>query len=123
MSSGFFVTRRYQDTKDPGNYRAIQIQPETEALIIDGVTNAEPAGALNSYPSAQVSKGKRSIGVNARTVSISFVGTPPTGYQAGGVITLPWLAATTFGAIDRGMEGTYLSTDIKVVGTSPEFVR
>lgn len=121
--SGEFRLRRYQDTKDPSNYRAIRIQPETEALIVDGVTNAEPAGAINSYPSARVSGGKRSIGVNARTVTVKFTGTPPTGYKADSPITLPWLDATTFGDISNGQEGTYLSTAIEVVGTSPETVR
>lgn len=123
MSAGATVLSKYQDTKLSTNIRPIRIQPETLALEINSVANAAPTGAQNAYPSAQVSSGKRSIGVNARTVTIKFSGTPPTGYKADSPITLPWLTATTFGAIDVGQTGTYLETAIVVLGTSAEKVR
>lgn len=120
MSAGNFVIKRYQASIDPANYHPIRIQPETEALDIGGVTNAEPPGALNAYPSAQVSQGKRSLGLNARTVTVKFDGAGPATYKAQGTIRLPWLNATTFNAIVKGATGTYLGQPITVVGTSPE---
>jgi hypothetical protein len=120
MSAGSFVIKRYQATADTDNYHPIRIQPETEALEIDGVTNAEPPGAINAYPSAQVSKGRRSIGLNARMVTVRFDGAGPANYQAQGTIRLPWLNAATFADIRRGQSGTYLTQPITVVGVSPE---
>lgn len=121
MSSGSFVLKRYQATADPSKYHPIRVQPETLALEIGGVTNAEPPGALNSYPSAQVSKGKRALGLNARMVSVTFDGAGPDGYKAQGTIRLPWLANASFGAIAKGQTGTYLGQPVTVAGKTPEF--
>jgi hypothetical protein len=127
MSQGAFQNAKYQDSKDPGNIRSIKIQPETLTLTVDGVANTQPSGALNSYPRATVSAGRRSNGVNARLVSFKFTGTVPAGYKAGASLTLPWLTATTFGDVSEGMAGTYAplgtAVAIEVTGVSPERVK
>lgn len=126
MSSGAFSFSKYQDTKDSANIRRIRIQPETLTLTVDAVANDAPAGDVNSYPRANVSQSRRAIGVNARTVSFKFTGTPPTGYKAGSILTLPWLTASTFGDVEGGMVGTYApagsAVAIEVTGTSAEKV-
>lgn len=120
MSSGVFETRKYQSTKT-GLIHPIKVQPETlTTLTLNSVANAEPAGALSNPVSAQVSQGKRSLGLNARLVTITWVGAPPTNYKAGGNITLPWLASAGFDALVRGVTGTYLGTPVRVVGTREE---
>lgn len=121
MSSGGFNLKRYQASADTANYHPIRVQPETLALEIAGTANAEPAGALNAYPSAVVSRGQRALGLNARTVTVKFVGAGPEGYQAQGTIRLPWLTAATFAPIRKGQTGTYLGQAIEVVGKTPEY--
>lgn len=119
MSAGAFEIRKYESTKT-GQIHPIRVQPETLALVLDGNTNTEPAAALDSPLSAQVSQGTRSLGLNARTVTITWVAAAPTGYKAGGSINLPWLAETGFDALSRGKTGTYLATAVRVVGTREE---
>lgn len=120
MSSGVFEIRKYQSTKT-GQIHPIRVQPETlSTLTLNSVANAEPAGALDSPISAQVSQGRRSLGLNARTVTIAWTAAPPTGYKAGGTITLPWLSETGFAAFAKGQTGTYLSTACRIVGTGEE---
>lgn len=123
MSAGAFEAGRYETTKTPTRIVGMSVQPETKDLTIDGTSNAYPAGPVDSWPSAQVSRGARSIGINARTVTVKFTGTPPTGYKPDSPITLPWFDATTFNAIASKQTGTYLSTAIVVVGTRAEKVR
>jgi hypothetical protein len=67
-----------------------------------------------------VSQGKRSLGINARKVSIRLTAAL-TGYQSGAVISVPWMQATTFDAlVPKVTTGTYLATACILVGTSPE---
>jgi len=119
MSSGAFKISKYSSTKT-GLVHPIRIQPETLDLTLGGNSNDEPSGAVSSPISAQVSQGKRSLGLNARTVTVTWAGTPPTGYAAGGSITLPWLDEANFSTLVRGTTGTYLETACRVVGTSEE---
>lgn len=121
MSAGAFENGKYA-SNGTGGVHKIRVQPETKALTIDGVANAYPAGGVDSKPSAQVGKGKRSIGINARTVSIKLTAAL-TGYKSGSVITLPWFVASTFDDLTVGATGTYLATACELVGTSAEKVR
>ena len=122
MSAGAFSDSFYE-SNELGSVHPIRVQPETLALTLGGQANAAPDGASAIGPSAQVSRGKRSIGINARTVTIELTAAL-SGYLAGSKITLPWLDATTFSAITpKVTTGTYLATACKVVGKSPETVR
>jgi hypothetical protein len=122
MSSGIFADSFYESNK-LGTVHPIRVQPETISLTLGGQANTAPDGASAILPSAQVSRGKRSIGINARTVSIRLTATLAN-YKAGSVITLPWLDPDTFDAIiPKATTGTYLATACIVVGTSPETVK
>ena len=121
MSAGAFETGRYESS-ETGGIHAVRVQPETKALEIDGTDNAYPADPVDAKPSAQVSKGKRSIGINCRTVSIKLTAAL-AGYKTGSVIVLPWFTESTFGGLSNGQTGTYLATACELVGKSPEKVR
>jgi len=122
MSSGAF-TDSFYESNELGSVHPIRVQPETIALSLGGQTNDAPAATGAIGPSAQVSRGKRSIGINARTVTIELTAAL-SGYLAGSKITLPWLEAATFADITpKVTTGTYLATACKVVGKSPETVR
>lgn len=126
MSAGSPITAKYQDGN--GVVRPIRIQPETLTLTLNGVANDETADPLVSgVPSAKVSGGRRSIGVNARLVRfIITAATPPPGYKAGSPISLPVLTPTSFAAYSRGQTGTYnlngTDYDIAFVGKTPETI-
>lgn len=120
MSAGNFANSFYTSNKT-GLVHPIRVQPETLALVVDGATNAAAAGPATSPISAQVSQSKRSKGLNARTVTIKFPATPPTGYAVGSVIKLPWLTgAATFDGFKAGDAVTYLGSTGEVVGTQAE---
>lgn len=126
MSAGAYSRSRYEDNQ--GNVWKIRVQPETEGLIVDGVTNTPPAGAFTpGFPSAQVSRGRNSIGVNARLCRIKFAATAPTGYDPNGTISLPVLTQAAQSAFVPDAVGTYTlgGTDhaIVVVGTTPEKIK
>lgn len=120
MSEGPFLNTFYLSNKT-GLVHPIRVQPQTLALVVSGVTNAAPAGPAASPISAQVSQGKRSKGLNARTVTISFPTTPPTDYKVNSPISLPWLdGAADFDAFVSGDTVTYLGATGRLVGTSAE---
>jgi hypothetical protein len=122
MSAGAFADSFYE-SNELGTVHPIRIQPETLALTLGGQANDAPDGASAIGPSAQVSRGKRAIGINARSVSIKLTAAL-TGYKAGSVITLPWLDPATFADITpKVTTGTYLATACIVSGKSPETVR
>lgn len=124
MSSGAFVQSFYTSSYTPSTVHPITVQPETLNLSIGGQTNASPGGPAGSPISASVSRGKRAVGLNARTVTVRFdEGEEPDDYLERAVITLPWLNPTTFAAIKRGDSGTYLGGGVKVVGISNETAR
>jgi hypothetical protein len=121
MSSGAFVNSFYS-SESTGATHPIRIQPETAALVLGGATNAAPSGAGAVAPSAQVSQSSRSLGINARTVTVRLTAAL-TGYQSGARIKLPWLDSTTFAAIvPKVTTGTYLGTAVIVVGKKAEQV-
>ena len=122
MSAGPFSNSFYLSS-ELGTVHPIRVQPETIALTLGGQANTAPSGTGAIGPSAQVGGGKRSIGINARTVSIRLTA-DKDGYKAGSVIRLPWLANSTFAALTpKVTTGTYLSTACILVGKSPETVR
>jgi len=122
MSAGAFVDSFYS-SNELGTTHPIRVQPETIALTLGGQANTAPSGVGAIGPSAQVSKGKRAIGINARTVTIELT-EALAGYQVGSTIRLPWLDDATFAALTPKVTvGTYLATECKLVGKSPETVR
>lgn len=123
MSAGPFLRGFYET--EVGNIAPIRLQPETAALSLDGSTNAIPAGPSTAgFPSAQVSRGRRSIGVNARLVRVQFApGAAPTGYKEGVAIALPWFQADSFANLPTGATGTYLGSSVTLVGKTAESVR
>lgn len=120
MSAGVFVTKSYAASYAANTNHPIRVQPETLTLVIGGNTNGDAVGAINNPISAVVSRGKRQLGLRPRTVTFKFTGEEPAGYEDAGVITLPYLQTTGFGAIARGTTGTYLGADIEVIGKSAE---
>jgi hypothetical protein len=122
MSSGAF-TDSFYESNELGSVHPIRVQPETLALTLGGQANTAPSGTGAIGPSAQVSRGKRSIGINARTVTVRLTAALAN-YATGATITLPWLDPATFADITAKVTtGTYLSTACKVVGKSPETVK
>lgn len=122
MSSGIFSDSFYS-SNELGSVHPIRVQPETIALVLGGQANTAPAGTGAVGPSAQVSRGKRSIGINARTVSVRLTAALAN-YKAGSVISLPWLDNSTFAALTpKVTTGTYLATACILVGKTPETVK
>lgn len=121
MSAGGFDRGRY--TADNGDIHPIRIQPETAALTLGGTANAIPSGATTSGISAKVSGGRRQLGLTARTVTLTWTGAVPDGYEPDGLIRVPILQPALYTAIARGTTGTYLGSAVEVVGKSPESVR
>lgn len=120
MSTGKFEKHFYLSNKT-GLVHPIRVQPETLTLNVGGVANASAAGPATSPISAQVSQSKRSLGLNARTVTIKFPTTAPTGYKVDSPITLPWLNGTAdFDAFAAGDSVSYLGGTGEVVGTTAE---
>lgn len=120
MSNGRFEKHFYSSNKT-GLVHPIRIQPETLALNVGGVANASAAGPATNPISAQVSQSKRALGLNARTVTIKFPTTAPTGYKVDSPISLPWLAGTDdFDSFAAGDTVTYLGATGEVVGTTAE---
>lgn len=124
MSAGIFTTALYSSNVT-GTIHPIRVQPETLTLSLGGTANAQASGTA-ILPSAQVSKGKRSIGINARTVTVKFTGANvPAGYKADSPITVPWMQnnAAFLTAVPNVTAVTYLGETAILVGKSPEFVR
>lgn len=125
MSAGAFIDSVY--STDSGGLYPIRIQPETATLSINGVANTAASGPVPAgVPSAQVSRGRRSHGVNARLVRIRFTGAVPPGYKPEGTITLPVLAQAVYAQYAKTQTGTYtllgVDYDIAFVGKTPETI-
>jgi len=122
MSAGEFVRSVYET--NAGNFAAVKVQPETLAASVDSVVNAAGAGPVNQEARAQVSKGKRTIGINCRTVTLNFTAPPPAGYS-GDPVTIPALTPAFYEACNPNSDtatGTYLGVAVEAVGRSPETV-
>ena len=111
-----------------GVIHPIRVQPETLTLTLDGVANAAPTGSIAvGVPSAKVSGSRRAIGVNARLVRFRITdATPPPGYAANSIISLPVLTISAFQSYGKAQTGTYTlnGTDYAVafVGKTPETI-
>lgn len=122
MSAGAFADSKYESVDDVGGIYRIKVQPETLAATIAGQANAAPAGAVNRAISAKVSKSVREIGLGASKCTLKFTGAIPDGYK-GDNVSIPMLAAAFRAAATLGATGTYLGSDVEVVGRTPERVR
>ena len=107
MSAGDFEIGKYE-SNTTGSIHPIRVQPETKALTVNGTANAYPAGTTDTPVSAQSSQSRRSLGVNARSVTIKFPTTAPTGYKVGEPIRLPWFTPFPTPAFIKGQAVTYL---------------
>ncbi len=126
MSAGAYSRSRYEDNQ--GNIWKIKVQPETEALEIGGTTNAPPTGEITpGFPSAQVQRGRQSIGINARLCRLKFTATAPTGYDPNGTIALPVLTQAAQSVFVADATGTYTLNGtahaVVVTGTTPEKIK
>ena len=118
MSAGEFTRSRYQSDQTARIYN-IRVQPETLLASLGGTVNAAPGGAVTEPSSARARGSRRSLGVVARRVTLAWVGAPPTGY-GDDLVTIPILTPALFNSLAIGSTGTYLGTDVTVVGLSPE---
>lgn len=124
MSAGGFIDTGYESE---GSFVfPIRIQPETLTLTLNSVVNEAPSTAPGAgLPSAQIGKGRRTLGVNARLVRFVITdATPPPGYKADGVLTLPVLQSSVWSGLAKGQTGTYTLNGtayaIRYVGKTPE---
>ena len=121
MSSGAFSLTRYQT--DQGNIVNIKVQPETVAASINSATNTAPTADLTAgFPSAKVSGTRRTLGINARTITIKFTASK-AGYKDDSPIKIPALTPAFFNACQVGATGSYNGTNCRVVGRSPEVIK
>lgn len=124
MSEGSFESFIY--SRSDGSLHKITAQPETAELEVDGVVNASVAGVANSDLVAQVSAGRRSIGLHARLIRLKVEDGGTSDVEVGSVLTLPWFNAATFQAATEppGKPFTYRDGISGVVsGNSPEKYR
>jgi hypothetical protein len=119
MSSGAFVTSKYESTELSGEILLVRVQEETLALTIATVANAAPAGEVTIPLLASVSGNRKEYGVKCRKVTLEFTAGGPTGYT-GDNITLPVLTEAAYAAYIPGATGTYLTKAVKVVSRSAE---
>lgn len=125
MSAGVFERSRYEADYGAGTaIHPIRIQPETAELVLNSVTNDPPVGAITNPISVQVSRGRRSLGLHPRFVSIAFTGTPPAEYSTGGTYRVPLLNKAIAAEAIAGAVGTYLGvTCVCISNGAPEIVR
>lgn len=125
MSAGGFKKGFY--TTDNGDVVKLSFQPETETLTINAVANTSSTGpGAAGFPSAKVSGGRSSIGINCRLIRIKF-DTAPAGYKQDGIITLPVFSSTVFAGYQAQTSGTYDvgggAQAITIVGFTAEAIR
>ena len=123
MSAGKFSDAFYELSAENGGGKArCRVQPETLSATIGGAANSSAGGAATLPSSAVVSRGRRSRGINMRTVTLKWTGAAPDGYD-GKTVTIPVLTVAAFTAWAFEATGTYLSTPVKVVGRTAESVK
>lgn len=126
MSAGVFIDAAYES--NDGRFYPMKIQPETITLTLNSIVNASATGPADpTLPSAVVSKGRRSRGVNCRLVRIR---TPALGgdanYVPRGIIALPVFLPSVFSQYGRTQVGTYeingVDIPVQFVGKTPEAI-
>ncbi len=127
MSAGAYATGTVYEDNFGGKWK-IKVQPETLTFTVGTNANASASGvAVPNTPSVSVSKGRRSIGINARLVRFTFTTVTPPGYLAGATISLPVMTPAAFAAYSKDVVGKYtlnaVEYDIRVVGRTPETIQ
>jgi len=122
MSAGVFTNAKYASS-DTGLVHPIRVQPETITATVGVVPNSQPAGAIDTGISAQVSASARSLGLHARRVYAKIAGTTPTGYSGTSKISIPCLTETFYAACSKGVTLSYLGTTWTVTGRRAEVTR
>ncbi len=120
MSAGAFEFGLYES--NAGQRYTVRVQPETKAFAFGALTNSYPTGTAD-FPGRYPLNlgGKRRKPFSARSVSIRFTTTPPTGYKANSIIRIPIFRAALYDAISEGVTNcTYLGVACEVVGKSAE---
>ena len=125
MATGARIVSRYETSSENGGvispFTTVQATLDAE---IDDVTNDPPEDPVNNRGSATVSQGRRTAGINVRTVTLKFTGTLPAGYVANSRVRIPVLTPATYAAwAVRGKTGTYRGSAVEVTGFSGETVR
>lgn len=123
MSAGEFEISVYET--NAGNFAGVKVQPETLEAIVDNTTNVAGAGPVNQEGRASVSGGKRSNGINCRTVTLEWTAAPPDGYS-GDPVTIPALTPAFYAACNpnnASATGSYLGAAVRAYGRSPETVK
>lgn len=122
MSSGPFALARYQNNN--GDVLRMRVQPETIALTLGTATNGIASGAITpGFPSAILSRSRRSIGVHARRVTVRVTAAGTSGLSVGSVITLPWFVRATFDSLPQDATGTYNGASVVLIGSLGEKTR
>ena len=117
---GVYTISKYET--DNGDVVPIKLQPETLTATLGGTANAAPAGAISpGFPSADVSRSKRAIGIHARTVSVKIT-TPATGYADNTLVRIPVPNPTVYDGVSKGDAVTCEAGTGTVAGKSPEFI-
>lgn len=120
MSNGPFTISKYET--DNGDIVPIKVQPETLTATFDSTANAAPAGAVSEgFPSADVSRSKRAIGIHARTISVRIT-TPASGYADNSLVRIPVMQPSVYNGAAKGDAVTCAAGSGTVAGKSPEFI-
>lgn len=121
MSAGAFENGFY--AADNGDIFSCKTQPETDALSINNVVNAQAAGPRTVAQRARLSGSRRKLGCRARSVRIRFSDAVPEGYKPDSIIELPVYQKSIYdgyAALGEGATGVYLTLPIELVGWTPE---
>lgn len=113
MSAGRFERSFYES--NAGDIYPCRVQPETITA-----QNPAAAGPATEPTSAKMRGGRRSIGMNARYVSLEWDGAPPVGYDDRTNIRVPILTPTAYDALNLNDTFTYLGATATVIGLNPE---
>lgn len=118
MSAGAFVASKYES--NVGDIYPCKVQPETLTAEFSSVANTAPTAAIDQPVSAFMRSRLSGYGMHARRVSVVFTATPPTGYKADQILTIPILTESLWDGILLGSTGEYLGVATRVVGKQAE---
>lgn len=121
MSAGAFKRAFYET--NVGNIAPIRVQPETIAATVGGLNASATGPKTPGFPGVSVSRSRRSRGIHPRLATVTFTGTPPTGYLAGQSYAIPILTPARWANIGEGDTGTYLGQPIEVVSVTDEAIK